>query len=560
MRRTALTFALAIALAPLAAAAATPPAPAEFARVADAMLDAAYRPDAPGVAVLVMRGDEVLYRSARGEADVEADVPLTPGDHFRIGSVTKQIAAAGLLKLVEAGKVSLDDPLSKYLPDYPDGAKVTIEQLLNHTSGIRSYTDMPGTMEGPIQRDLTTAQLVDYFKGEAPDFAPGEGWKYNNSGYVLVGAVIEAASGQPWHRYLDEALFQPLGMKDTGYGHDPAVVARQVKGYSTDGKGPAPAKPLSMTQPHAAGALVSTVDDLARWSRALHEGRVLKHDTYTRMITPTGKAAESGYGYGIGTGTVRGTPVLEHGGGIFGFTSHLTYVPGPDITVAVLHNSNVPPPGANPGAVARRMTVAALGDPYPEASPVAVDTALLKQYEGVYRIDADATRTLRVVDGKLTGQRTGGSRSELIPLAQDTFLYPDGFNRFRIERDDAGKVSGMRFWANGEGEGTVARRTDEPLPAEPVAVTLPRESLERVTGVYLANGMEFHITLDGDTLSGQIKGQPQAVPLVATSPTRFTADVVGAELTFAPETGPARAVTLRQGGNTLEFERMASAD
>lgn len=559
MRRIALTIALAAALAPLAATAATPPAPAEFARYADGLLSEAYRADAPGVAVLVMRGDEVLYRGARGEADVDGDVPLQPGDRFRIGSVTKQIAAAGLLTLVEAGKVSLDDPLSKYLPDYPGGGKVTIEQLLNHTSGIRSYTDMPGTMDGPIQRDLTTAQLVDYFKAEAPDFAPGEGWKYNNSGYVLVGAVIEAASGQPWHEYLEKALFEPLGMRDTGYGHDPAVVAKQVKGYSTDGKGPAPAKPLSMTQPHAAGALVSTVDDLARWNRALHEGRVLKSDTYTRMITPVGKAKDAGYGYGITAAKVRGMPVLEHGGGIFGFSSYLTYVPGPDVTVAVLHNSNAPPPGADPGSLARRLTAAALGEPYPDVNPVAVDAALLKQYEGIYRIDDEATRTLRVIDGQLTGQRTGGARSVLIPVADDTFVYPDGFNRFQMQRDAAGKVTGMRFWANGEGEGVIAARSDEPLPPEPVAVTLPREALERLTGVYTLKGMEFHITLDGDTLTGQIKGQPQGVPLVATSPTRFTADVVGAELTFAPETGPAQKVTLRQAGQTLEFERMPAA-
>ncbi|GHA72880.1 serine hydrolase domain-containing protein [Cognatilysobacter bugurensis] len=559
MRRIALTIALAAALAPVITSAGAPPAPADFARFADSVLADAVQPDAPGVAVLVMRGDEVLYRGARGEADVDANVPLKPGDRFRIGSVTKQIAAAGLLKLVEAGKVSLNDPLSKYLPDYPDGARITIEQLLNHTSGVKSYTDMPGVMEGPIQRDLTTAQLVDYFKGETPEFAPGEGWKYNNSGYVLVGAVIEAASGRPWHEYLEEALFKPLGMNDTGYGHDPAVVARQVKGYSTDGKGPAPAKPLSMTQPHAAGALVSSVDDLARWNRALHEGEVLKSDTYTRMITPTGKATEPGYGYGITAAKVRGARVLEHGGGIFGFTSHLAYVPGPDISVAVLHNSNSPTPGKDPGSLARRLTAAALGEPYPEIKPVAVDAALLKQYEGVYQVDKDATRTLRLVNGKLTGQRTGGARSDLVPISEDTFVYPDGFNRFQIQRDAAGKVTGMRFWANGEGEGAVATRTDEPLPVEPTAMQLPREALQRLTGVYATKGMEFDITLDGETLKGQIKGQPYGVPLVATSPTRFTAESVGAELTFAPESGPAQTVTLRQGGNTLEFERVPAA-
>lgn len=553
MRRINLMLALVSALTSQAVAAATPPGPAEFSRDAETVLADAYRTDAPGVAVLVMRGDEVLYRGARGEADVEADVPLKAGDRFRIGSVTKPIAAAGLLTLVDAGKVSLDDPLSKYLPDYPGGAGVTIEQLLNHTSGIKDYTGIPGTMEGPIRRDLTTAQLVDYFKNEAPDFAPGEAWMYSNSGYVLVGAVIETASGQPWHRYLEQALFKPLGMKDTGYGADPAVIAHQVKGYITGDRAPAAPLQISMTQPHGAGGLVSTVDDLARFSRALHEGRVLKPATYARMITPVGKAMEIGYGFGFETSAVRGAPSLQHSGGIAGFNAHLTYIPGPDITVAVLHNNETPSPAQETRSLARRLAAMALGDPYPAATPVVVDAALLKRYEGVYRVDKDATRTLRVVEGKLTVRRTDRPREELTAIADDTFVYADGFNRIRIERDAAGKVAGMRFFAEGEGEGAVAELTGEALE---VAITLPREALERLVGVYTTDGVELSIALEGDALSGHIKGQPQAVPFVAITPIRFTGDIVGAELVFALGTGPARNVTMRQWGNTMVFERV----
>ena len=554
MRHISLALALAAALSPLAADAATPPTPAEFASYAETVLADAYRPDAPGVAVLVMRGDEVLYRGARGEADVEGDVPLAPGDRFRIGSVTKQIAAAGLLTLVDAGKVALEDPLSKYLPDYPGAAGITIEQLLNHTSGIKSYTEIPGVMDGPIRRDLTTAQLVDYFKDETPAFAPGEAWAYNNSGYVLVGAVIEAASGQPWHEYLDQALFQPLGMKDTGYGADPAVVARQVKGYTTGGPAPAAPIELSMTQPHAAGALVSTVDDLARWNRALHEGRVLKPATYERMITPAGKAKDAGYAYGLQTSSVRGAPTLQHGGGIPGFTAFLTYVPGPDLTVAVLHNSETPSPAQETSSISRRLAAAALGDPYPAVKPVVVDVAVLKQYEGVYRVNPTTTRTVRVIDGTLTIRRTDRAREDLTPIADDMFLYSDGFNRIRFERDATKKVTAMRLWPEGEGEGDVAEITGEALP---VAITLPREALERLVGTYRTKeGVEMSISLAGEALSGQIKGQPQAVPLEAMAPDRFTGDIVGAELVFAPSVGPAQRLTLRQWGEAMEFVRL----
>lgn len=458
MRPLFVMLALVVALIAPASTAATPPTSEDLARYAETLLAETYPTAGPGVAVLVMRGDEVVYRGARGEADVYADIPLTPDDRFRIGSVTKQIAAAGLLTLVDAGKVALDDPLSKYVPDYPNGARITVEQLLNHTSGIKDYTQIPGTMEGPIRRHLTTAQLVDYFKNETPDFAPGEAWSYSNSGYVLVGAIIEAASGQPWHRYLEHTLFTPLGMKDTGYGADPAVIARQVNGYVSNGTAsPSPAPPISMTQPHAAGALVSTVDDLARWNRALHEGRVLKPDTYTRMITPVGKAMDVGYGYGIWPSSVRGAPAMQHSGGIPGFDAHLIYLPGPDITVAVLRNLET----QETPLLARRLAAVALGDPYPAVKPVVVDAALLEQYEGVYRVDESATRTLRVVDGKLTVQRTDRPREDLTAIADDTFVYADGFNRIQMERDVNGKVTGMRFFSEGEGDGVVAER--EPL-------------------------------------------------------------------------------------------------
>lgn len=488
MRRIGLTLALAGLLTSPAATAATSPTPADFARYAETLLADAYRTDAPGAAVLVMRGDEVLYRGARGLANVTTGVPLQPGDRFRIASVTKHISAAGLLTLVDAGKVALDDPLSKYLPSYPRGERITIEQLLNHTSGVKDYTSIPGVFEGPIKRDLTTAQLVDYFKNEAPDFAPGEGWRYSNSGYVLFGAVIEAVSGEPWHRYLDHALFEPLGMKDTGYGADPAVVADHVNGYVTLRQVPTAPLQISMTQPHVAGGLVSTVDDLVRLNRALHNGRVLQPETYMRMITPVGPAKPYDYGYGIISSTVRGAPALLHGGVIAGFTAHVIHVQGADVTIAVLHNGETPTPAQEPGNIARRLAAVALGDPYPSVTPVDLDKALLKQYEGVYRVDDDSTRTLRVVDGKLTAQRLyralgeASPREELIAIGDDTFIYPDGFNRLQVERAAAGNVTGMRFWFLGEGDGTLAPLTEQALPID---ITLPREELERLFGKYL---------------------------------------------------------------------------
>jgi CubicO group peptidase (beta-lactamase class C family) len=534
----------------------TLPSKAEVAVYAEQLLADAYRVDGPGAAVLVARGDDVIYRGARGLASVELNVPLSPDQSFRIGSVTKQFAAAGLLKLIDAGKVNLDDPLSKFLPEYPNGAKITVRQLLDHTSGVKSYTGIAGVMDGPIRQDLSTAALIATFKDQPVDFAPGEQWAYNNSGYVLVGAVIEAASGKPWHAYLNESLLAPSGLSRTVYGADDALIAGMTRGYTVRDGQIAPAAFLSMTQPHAAGALVSTVDDLHRWNRALHGGKLLSADSYAAMTTPAGKALESTYGFGIVGGTLRGHPALQHGGGINGFSSYLLYVPDADLSVAVLQNADATVNGkGDPALAAKVLGAFALGDPYPQAKPIEVTEETLKDAEGVYRIDDKATRVLRVVDGKLTSQRTGGAQLALVPTAKDAFHYEDTLTWFKLERDADGKISGMRLYQDGEGEGSVAPLTAEPLPSARKSITVPVEQLQRLLGSYRAEGMNMKVFLEGEQLKTQLDGQP-AFDLFAETPHKFFLTVVDATLTFAPESGAVGSVTLHQGPAVIEFKRV----
>jgi CubicO group peptidase (beta-lactamase class C family) len=480
---------------------------------------------------------------------------LKPDDVFRIGSVSKQFAAAGLLKLVEAGKVSLDDPLSKYIPDYPNGEHITVQELLNHTSGVKSYTSIASFIEGPVEKDVTTTQLIAKFKDEKADFAPGEGWAYDNSGYVLVGAVIEAASGKPWHEYLRTSLFEPLGLTHTFYGASPDAAAKQVPGYSMDnGKFVAPKK-ISMTIPHAAGALLSNVDDLMKWNRALHEGRVLKNASYTQMITPVGKAVDRGYGFGIEQSSVRGQNTLSHSGGIFGFASMLDYAQGPDISVVVLQNTDNNGDHDEPEIIARKLLAATLGDAYPVPVAIPVDAATLKLLEGVYPIDKNAARVLRVVDGVLTAQRTGGQRSKLIPIGKDNFLYDDGLNRFTVERDAAGAVTGMRFFREGEGPGIVVARSTTTLPADHQEVPLKQAEVDRLLGNYASGGMNFKVFLEANRLMAQMAGQP-ALEIFAESPSVFFLTAVDATLEFGAGKELAPTVTLHQGSNTLEFKRV----
>lgn len=453
---------LALSLFVAAPGAASPPSPPEVAAYADRLLSEVNAAGGPGMAVLVARGDDVLHRGAYGHASVELGVPMRPEHVLRIASVTKQFVAAGLLKLVDEGRAGLDDPLSNYLPGYPGGEAITLAQLLNHTSGIVSYTSIPGYMAGnDIRRQLDTAGLVDVFKDRPADFAPGEGWFYNNSGYVLVGAVIEAITGMDWHAWIDEAIARPLGLAHTRYGADEAVIAGQADGYSVTPQGQVQRAHMgSMSQPHAAGALVSTVDDLWRWNRALHTGRLLSSESYRRMITPEGAAATAPmrYGYGIIAGTVRGRPALFHSGGIFGFQSMLLYLPEQEITVVALRNADSGP--VNPVLTANRLAAFALGDPYPEPTPVALPVEHLRALAGDYRVGESGVQRLSVQDGRLVSQTLGGPPLTLTAFDADRFGYPGSLSRIEAVRDADGRVTGVRFYNQGEEPAQLRPRVD----------------------------------------------------------------------------------------------------
>jgi CubicO group peptidase (beta-lactamase class C family) len=311
-------------------------------------------PGGPGAAMAIQRGGEVIHSAGYGLANIEWNMPITPTTVFRIGSITKQFTAAAILRLAEHGRLSIDDPIEAHLPDYPvAGRRITLRHLLTHTSGIKNYTALPNFNFGG--KSLRPAALIGVFKDLPLDFEPGERANYSNSGYALLGAVIEAITGQSYQDHVAEQFFAPLGLSQTYYLHDRPIVPQRASGYS-QGAETRNAAPLAMNNAYAAGALGSTVLDLLQWERALRGGRVVSPESYAAMTTATrlNDGAPTLYGLGLRSLDYRGRRVVEHAGGINGFLAELGHWPEADLTIAVLSNSEAFPVEQALYALARR--------------------------------------------------------------------------------------------------------------------------------------------------------------------------------------------------------------
>lgn len=354
-RRQALFGLGGLAAMPAVAWAQTPPGGDPWARVRE-LAEAIVRDGlAPGLQVSARRGDALLFDQGFGFANLETATPMTAASVLRAGSLTKQFTGAAFLLLEADGRLALSDPLSRFLPDFPRAADLTLERMLNHTSGLGNYTDT-ATPDEFIQAgrvDRSTAALVEAMRA-SPNlqaFEPGTDWAYSNTAYVLLGAVIEAATGQPYDEVFQQRLFTPLGL--TGMAVDDAadVVPGRASGYyDTDAaSGFSNADFISMTYPGAAGSMRSTTGDLCRWHQALLGGRVLSPAGLTRMLTPArlvdGSLPVDGgspvqYGLGISIGKAGGRDIVYHSGGIHGFGSYLGTYRAEDLSIATMVNVN----------------------------------------------------------------------------------------------------------------------------------------------------------------------------------------------------------------------------
>ena len=290
-------------------------------------------------AVLIVDGDKVLLDRGYGMANLDWDIANAPDVKFRIGSLTKQFTAALVLLLQQDGKLALSDPISKFLPEAPSiWSAITVSELLHHTSGIPDFTDDP-SFPAWSATPRTAKETMALVAGKPLDFATGSKFVYSNTNYEVLGAIIEKVSGRSYADLLKSRLLEPLGLRDTGLDADDLILNRRALGYSEHGGAFVYARSESLTVPWAAGAMYSTTADLARWTKALHGGKVLSAASLAEMT----HAGLGGYGMGLVIGKHAGQPMIWHNGGIEGFHSYVAWIPSRRLTAVILSNDESAP-------------------------------------------------------------------------------------------------------------------------------------------------------------------------------------------------------------------------
>jgi CubicO group peptidase (beta-lactamase class C family) len=386
--------------------------------------------------VLVAQNGKILLDKGYGDANLEWQIPSAPDVRFRLGSMTKQFTSASILLLEQRGKLSTDDLVKKYMPDAPAAwDKITIYNLLTHTSGIPNFTAFPDYRELEW-KPTTPAELVARFKDKPLDFAPGSQFRYSNSGYILLGYLIEKISGESYQKFLQENFFDPIGMNDSGYDSNSAIIPHRASGYSPGVNGPQNAGYIDMTVPFSAGALFSTTHDLLKWQQALFGGRVLSAAELTKMTTPF----KDDYACGLVVTTESGHKVIWHNGGIEGFNTDMRYYPDDQLSVIVLSNLN----GSAPDEMGPQLAAVAHGEKVVLASErreITLPASALQAFVGSYALSPTFILTITVEGDHLMAQATNQPKFPLFAESPTEFFLKVVDAQVEFFKDAQGNVS-----------------------------------------------------------------------------------------------------------------------
>lgn len=418
----------------------------------DRYMNAAVKVDHFMGSVLVARNGEVIVAKGYGMANLEKRIPNTPGTEFRIGSVTKQFTAMAILMLQAKGKLNVKDPICKYVPQCPkDWQPITIYELLTHTSGIPNFTSFPNYKELQ-KRQTTPTHLLDDFKSKPLDFEPGTQFKYSNSGYQVLGYIIQNVSGESYQKFLRQHIFVPLGMKHSGYDSSHPTEKDHAIGYAPTGSGYRPAEYVNMSVPYSAGALYSTVLDLYTWDQALEAGKLLPEPLLKQLFTPHVAMDKSGrlhYGFGWMTTRQFGHEKYFHNGGIQGFTAVNSWFPGQQAYVIVLDNVSAP----NVGGIANGLTAILFGKQYriPKAhQAIKLSPDELQKFVGVYQLAPDFDIAVTLGGDQLKAQATNQPAFPIYPEAKTEFFLKAVDAQVSFVTDAKGRVTGLVLHQGGQ--------------------------------------------------------------------------------------------------------------
>jgi CubicO group peptidase (beta-lactamase class C family) len=399
----------------------------------------------PGLSLAVVQDGKIIKVEGYGLANVELNVPVRPDTVFKIGSVSKQFISAGILLLIQEGKISLDDPISKFLDGTPDTWKaITIRHLLTHTSGLAR--EAPGFDPLKIQAD---ADVIKTAYSLPLRFAPGEKWEYCNVGYFSLAEVIRKVTGKPWGEYLTEAVFKPLEMSSTRTTNMTELVPNRANGYGwRDGKYSNAAVYLAL---RPSGAFLSTVLDLAKWDAALYSDRLLKQATREQMWTSVKLNDGTTYPYGFGWDleTVGGHKRFHHGGSLPGFRSELARFVDNKLTVIVLANSN----NADPEEIALDVAEFYVPDLFPKRTAVKINPGMLEATPGEYQPPGQGAAIAVITrEGDKLMIRAGlnGEKRELLAESENSFFTTASRQlTYTFAKDEKGQITHLVLWVEG---------------------------------------------------------------------------------------------------------------
>ncbi|HIN30624.1 TPA: DUF3471 domain-containing protein [Candidatus Poribacteria bacterium] len=525
--------------------------------VVDAFFKGIIKEDFPGAAVLIAQNGEILYQKGFGYANLENQIPITPQTKFRIGSITKQFTASAILKLQEESLLKVTDRLSKFLPDYPRGDEVTIHHLLTHTSGIHDYTNHP-EFASAVETYIEAEEMIELFKADKFDFDPGEKWSYSNSGYFLLGYIVEKVSGQSLKNYLKHHFFDPTGMTNTEVHDSKQTRKNETTGYSYAGGEPKKAVNWDMSRAGGAGNLHSTIQDLYRWNEAVFNGKLLNQNTLKSAFTPVkindknqDDAHSSQYGYGWTLMEKRGLKEIGHSGGLPGWMSYLTRYPKQNLTITILANASPTNPNLVLSALADRIAEIYLWQQMKPMESFATDKTvdISDDYIGQYDY-AGGIMTITRERDQLFAQLTGQPKFEIFPKSETEFFWKVVDAQITFVRNKKGEVAHIIHHQSGQ-------TLKAPRLEQKSVVQIDTATYGDYVGEYdYGHGAILTITKERNRLLAQMTGQPK-FEIFPQSETEFFWKVANAQVTFVKnDKGNVNKIRHYQAGTEIQAPKI----